>query len=249
MARIDDPSAAAARRILGLEEVSYAQSGTGDDRVQASLRAFYSLAQLTPDISLPEEVTARVDRRLATGIGSVPINAEGPPADLPRPRSGRQPVVRKRPAFGVREWAKRALTARVGMPTTALVMLVVALALSVGANFLLLRSGQFRPEVAIHMIGTGSSPDAKGVLLFDGKQIVLHASGLVELTSGYRYVAWNASGSEPQYLGSLTMLSDSAARLLTAADALVPVVVVTIEPSASPANPTGPQILVGRAIE
>ena len=231
MARIDDSSATAARRILGLEEVVYAESGGSNERVQALLQAFYSLAQLTPDIPLPEEVEARVNQRLVADADSGPVDEERAPTDVPQPR------------------VMRALVARVRMPVTALVMLGVALVLSIGANFLLSRASEFRPEVAIHMIGTGASPGTKGVVLFDGKRIVLHASGLAELTSGYRYVAWDASETEPRYLGSLTMLSNSTARLLTSADALVPVVVVTIEPSASPADPTGPQILVGRAID
>ena len=236
MARIDDSSATAARRILGLEEVLYAESGAGDDRVQALLQAFYSLAQLTSDIPLPEEVAARVNQRLST-------DAKRSPAIAVRAQSG------SRPAIGKRSWVQRALTARMRVPVTALVMLAVALVLSIGANILLSRTSGFRPEVAIHLIGTASSPGTKGVVLFDGKRIVLYADGLAELTSGYRYVAWNASGTESRYLGSMTMLTDSTARLLTSADALGPVIVVTIEPSASPAEPTGPQILVGRAID
>ncbi len=231
MARIDDSSATAARRILGLEEVVYAESGAGDDRVQALLQVFYSQVQLTPDIPLPEEVVTRVKRRLAADAESRPADTDSAPTDA------------------TRSLARRALTTRVRMPVTALVMLVAALLLSIGANLLLSRAGEFRPEVALHLIGTGASPGTKGVVLFDGKRIVLHASGLAELTSGYRYVAWNVSGTEPQYLGSLTMLSDSTARLLTSADELMQTIVVTIEPSASPAGPAGPQILVGRAID
>ncbi len=237
MARIDDSSATAARRILGLEDVVYAESGAADERVQALLQAFYSLAQLTPDIPLPEEVAARVNQRFMTDADGGPGDGGRFPTNLPQPRSGKRPRV------------KRALAARVRIPATALVMLIVALVLSIGANILLSRTSGFRPEVAIHMVATGASPGTKGVVLFDGKRMVLHASGLAELTSGYRYVAWDVSEMEPQYLGSLTMLSNSTARLLTSADALVPVVVVTIEPSASPADPTGPQILVGRAMD
>lgn len=233
MARIDDSSATAARRILGLEEVVYAESGAGDDRVQALLQAFYSLAQLTPDTPLPEAVATGVNQRMS--------------ADAENGMAPAQP--RSQPVIGKRSWVQRSLTARMRVPVTALVMLMVALVLSIGANLLLSRTSGFRPEVAIHMIGTGASPGTEGVVLFDGKRMVLHASGLAELTSGYRYVAWNASGAKPQYLGSLTMLSDSTARLLTSADAPVLVIVVTIEPSASPTEPTGPQILVGRAIE
>ncbi|MEE8441709.1 MAG: anti-sigma factor [Spirochaetia bacterium] len=238
MARIDDLAATAARRILGLEEVVYAESSAGDDRVQALLQVFYSLAQLTPDIPLPEAVATRVNRRLASDAEGGPANTDSAPTDATRPRSGDR-----------RSLVRRALAAGVRMPVTALVMLVVAFLLSIGANLLLSRAGEFRPEVAIHLIGTAASPETKGVVLFDGKRIVLHAGGLAELTSGYRYVAWNASGTVPQYLGSLTMLSDSTARLLTSADELIPTIVVTIEPSASPTEPTGPQILVGRTID
>lgn len=233
MARIDDSPATAARRILGLEEVLYAESAAGDDRVQALLQAFYSLAQLTPDTPLPEAVTTRVNQRLSAGTENGAASAQA----------------RSQPAVGKRSWIQRALAARMRVPVTALVMLVAALVLSIGANILLSRTSGFRPEIAIHMIGTGASPDTKGVVLFDGKRMVLHAGGLAELTSGYRYVAWNASGAKPQYLGSLTMLSAGTARLLTSADELLLVVVVTIEPSASPTEPTGPQILVGRATE
>ncbi len=241
MARIDDSSATAARRILGLEEVVYAESGAGDDRVQALLQAFYSLAQLTPDTPLPEAVVTRVSQRLSADTERGPT--DGRPAGATQPRSGR------RSDIGNRSLVHRALAARLRVPVTALVMLAAALVLSIGANILLSRTSQFRPEVAIHMIGTASSPGTRGVVLFDGKRIVLHASDLAELTSGYRYVAWNAPETQPHYLGSLTMLGNSTARLLTSADALGPVVVVTIEPSASPAEPTGPQILVGRVID
>jgi len=229
LARLDDSATAAARQILGLEEVAYAKTGVGDDRVQALLQAFYSLAQLTPDIPLPDSVTTRVDERLASG-------ATLPPTDTPPVTGGRSP-------------ARRALAARVRMPVTAVVMIVLALAISLAANLLLSRAGKFRPEVAVHLTGTASAPETQGVVLFDGNQLVLHASGLAELTSGYRYVAWDASGTEPQYLGSLTMLSDSTARLLRSSDAVAPVVIVTIEPSASPTNPTGPRVLVGRVVD
>jgi len=229
LARLDDPATAAARRILGLEDVALAESGVGDDRVQALLQAFYSLAQLTPDIPLPDAVTTRVNERLAS-------EATLPQTDPP-------------PATGNRSSAQRAVAARVRMPVTAVVMIVVALAISLAANLLLSRTSQFRPEVAVHLTGTAAAPETQGVVLFDGNQLVLHASGLAELTSGYRYVAWDASETEPQYLGSLTMLSDSTARLLLSSDTVVPVVIVTIEPSASPTNPTGPQILVGRAVK
>lgn len=243
MTQIDGSSATAARRILGLEEVTYAESGVGDDRVQALLQTFYSLAQLTPDLPLPEAVTNGVNEQLAAETDGMPTSNGNELVDLTGPLSANRRVVERR------QRVKRALTARVRMPITALVMLVAALALSIGANILLSRAGQFRPEVAVHMTGTDSSPGSRGALLFDGRQMVLYASGLAELTSGYRYVAWNASGSEPQYLGSLTMLSDSTARLLISADAMVQIVVVTIEPSASPGAPTGPPILVGRAID
>jgi hypothetical protein len=231
LARVDDPSAAAARQILGLEEVPYAESGTGDDRVQAFLQSFFSLAQLTPDVPLPDSVATRVMDRLAAGDDE------------------EDPTAAEQPGRGPGSLVTRALMARAHVPITALVMLIAALCLSIGANLLLSRATPFRPESAIYMVGTGSFPEAKGVLLFDGRRIVFHASGLAELASGYRYVAWSAAETEPRYLGSLTMLGSRSARLLASADAVVPVVVVTIEPSASPAAPSGPQILVGRKID
>ena len=81
--------------------------------------------------------------------------------------------------------------------------------------------------------------------LLDGKNIVIHATGLDELAAGYRYVAWDGSDEDPRAVGSLTTLGDGDARL-TARYAVAPsVVVVTIEPSRSPASPAGPRILVG----
>jgi anti-sigma-K factor RskA len=230
LARVDEPSATAARQILGLPEVTYAESGRNDNRVQALLQSFYSMAQLTAEAPIPEHLATRVLDRPAAG--------EDNQAPQSRTRSSETQSI-----------ASRLLSARIRIPTTALVMLVAALVLSIGANVLLSRTSPFRPESAIHMVGTGSSPDARGVLLFDGGQTVLHASGLAELAEGYRYVAWSAAETQPRYLGSLTMLGNNNARLLASADAVKPVIVVTIEPSASPASPSGPQILVGRRID
>jgi hypothetical protein len=230
LALVDEPSATASRQILGLPEVAYAESGKDDNRVHGLLQSFYAMAQLTADVPMPESLAARVLDRLAVGE-----DANATQSNTTSPAS--QSLV------------TRVLKARVRIQTTALVMLIAALVLSIGANVLLSRTGPFRPESAIHLVGTGSSPEARGVLLSDGKQIVLHASGLAQLANGYRYVAWSAAEAEPRHLGSLTMLGDSDARLLASADTVEPVVIVTIEPSASPAAPSGPQILVGRRID
>ena len=235
MARVDDASATAARVILGLDDLSApesggeTESGSETDRVHALLEAFFSLTQLTPRVPIPEELATRLNERLAATSGA----------------DSRQTTVRRR---GLASGLARMASSRVHLPRTAMVMLVVALVLSVGANILLCRAGEFRPETAIHLAGTGSAPEARGVVLFDGARVVVHADGLAELASGYRYVAWNSSGIGSEHLGSLTMLSSNSGRLVTSVKELMPVVVITIEPSAAPASPAGPQILVGSSV-
>jgi len=229
LARIDEPSAVAARQILGLEQPPTGDTAPTGDRVQALLQSFYSLAQLTPDVPVPESLENRLTERLEA------LHAPEPPEATSA--TGRPPLIR------------RVLAHHSRLPTTAVIMLVVALVLSVGANILMSRTHDFRPEVAVHLAGTGSSPDARGVLLYDGRQIVMHASGLAELASGYRYVAWGSAEDLPVNLGTLTMLGSSTARLVARANLVETPVIVTIEPTGSSPGPSGPRILMGNTIE
>lgn len=243
MDRVEDPAIDAARRILGLGSERAPGSEPGEDAVREVLETFYALAQLTPDVHIPSSVVDTVTRPPATSTPDP--HSDGMAAR--KTKVSRRGFRHNRSR--TRTLAHTVLTARVRVPVPAFVMLTVALVLSLAADVLLPRSGEFRPEAAVHLTGTDSSPSARAVLLAEGSRIIVYASGLAELADGYRYVAWTTAGSQHRYLGSLTMLSTDTARLITTSDELMSAVVITIEPSTVPAVPEGPRVLVGSIAE
>lgn len=243
MDRVADPTIDAARQILGLAREHDTGFEHRDDAVREVLETFYALAQLTPHVRIPSSVVDALPRPPAT-------STDDPGSDGTAARQTKVPGRKLRHNRSrMRTLAHTVLTARIRVPVPAFVMLTVALVLSLAANVLLPRAGEFRPEAAVHLTGTDSSPSARAVLLTEGSRIIVYASGLAELADGYRYVAWTNAGSQYRYLGSLTMLSTDTARLITTSDELVSAVVITIEPSTVPALPAGPRVLVGNTAE
>lgn len=230
MAQVDDPAAvAAARQILGIENGEPA-----DGRAAALLETFYALAQLTPRAEVPEHLADR----LAVGLVDTPRPSGVPPGEAPGHTHA---------GGGAGARLRRLFARSVRVPAVALALLILGLALSIAANVLQTRSAHFRPETALHLEGTPAAPAAKGVVLRDGSNVMLHAEGLSQLMSGNRYVAWAVSEDSIAWLGTLTMLDTQSARLLTSSAQAPETVVVTIESTASPPAPSGPRVLAGSA--
>lgn len=227
MAGISDASARAARIILGIDEAPDRQQPSPEESGESLLNTFYSLAQLTPPAGMPVTVRSRVEDHLARAAAALPSQSA-------KARSDTKPSA-------LRRLAGR----KVRLPMTAAAMICLALLLSIGANVLLARNTGFRPAESVYLSGTGSAPDARGVLLADSERVVLFASGLAELTTGYRYVAWTSDSGTMRRLGTLTALGPNTARLLIPETQLHDVVVVSIEASSSSREPEGPQVLLG----
>ena len=242
MAHVDDPAAIAARRIIMAEETPFTDPGSEPDRIEAYVRNFYALVQLTPEVELPGDLLGEIEGALESGLNQGSSGESGS-ADTFRkkPANRRMPGSRR---FG-KKTAAQTGRARVRLPVAAAALLLAALLLSLAANLIMLRGDPFQPETAVYLSGSDAAPNANGVLLYDGESIVLHASGLAQLSPGYRYVAWHATESGETYLGPLTMLSRTTGRLLVDASEVGFIVSVTIESDPAPEAPGGPRILVG----
>jgi hypothetical protein len=227
MADIEEPAALAARRILRSEIPPSPDSPEDDPAVEGLLQTFFSLVQLIPETPVPDDVAGRIEGLLRTTPGEKPITP--------------------RPAAGPARRLTAVVTHRVRVPAVALIFLVAGLILSLVANGLLSRARGFRPEQAVYLAGTESAAAARGVAMHDGSTLVVHADGLAELTTGYRYIAWEITDQGPGHLGTMTMLSRDSARLIVSRERVGPLIVVTIESGAAPSGPTGPRVLVGRA--
>ncbi|MFW6260669.1 MAG: hypothetical protein ACOC6J_03715 [Spirochaetota bacterium] len=131
----------------------------------------------------------------------------------------------------------------VAIPVAALVALIVALVFV--ATLLFLPRDGFAPETAVYLSGTGAARAARGVALAGQERTIIFASGLSELTSGYRYVAWRVDEDGYERLGSLVTLGAGRARLRTAAAPDAEQIEVTIEQSTSTGDPKGPTVLAG----
>jgi len=237
------------------ESPTFADAGEQADRVDVHLENFLALSQLTAEASVPEGLFAGVeeDLRVRDSVAEsemiVPERRTGTDRRAARRRDRREQGERRTLAERRRRERRSPHrgTARrtVPVPLLAVILVAVALVLSLTANALLTRSRPYQPDVALYLTGSDSAPDARGVLLYDGESVVLHAEGLAELSPGYRYVAWHATESGPTYLGPLTMLSRSTGRLLVDASEIGLIVSVTIESDRAPGAPSGPRVLVG----
>ena len=131
----------------------------------------------------------------------------------------------------------------VRLPALALVLLIAALLVAFTALALRSPASAFLPEDALHLEGTGAAPNAGGIVLRDGEELVLFADGLDQLTSGNRYDAWSVSNDSATWLGSLTMLDSGKARLVARGEELPEAVIVSIESTGSTQSPQGPHVL------
>lgn len=217
MPREDDPSIIAAGRIQNADPAAERSNPT-----VAHLESFFALALLTPDVAPPPELEERIEQLTRETM-----------VDLPNPPS-RQ-----------RHWLTNLFVRPSRVPLVALIMVIVALALSMAANVLLLRSSGFRPETALYLIGTEAATGARGVLLSEGRSHTLHVSGLEQLTRGYRYVVWTHDGTVYRWAGSITMLDGGNGRLLMSDPNALESIEVTIEETGKSAIPEGPRVLVG----
>lgn len=216
------PEADAAKRIL-------ADSATADNATNEALQTFYALVQLLPERE----------------AGGFPAAKDHEPPD--RASAERTPAPGARRSRG-RADASGATRARraprtVTLPVAALVAIVAALVFV--TTLLFLPRGGFAPESAIYLSGTGAARAARGVALASRDRTVVFASGLSELTSGYRYVAWRVDEDGYERIGSMVTLGAGRARLRAAAALEAEQIEVTIEQSTSTGEPEGPTVLAG----
>lgn len=136
---------------------------------------------------------------------------------------------------------------RVTLPVAALVAIIAALIFVTALLFL--PRDSFAPEDVIYLSGTGAARAARGVVLAGNDETVIFASGLSELTRGYRYVAWRVDEDVYRRVGSMIALGTGRARLRTPT-VRAEQIEITIEPSTSTGEPEGPTVLAGfRSLE
>jgi hypothetical protein len=150
-----------------------------------------------------------------------------------------------RPA-ATRHPARRRAT--VALPRIAVIVLLVALTFVTVLNFLPREDG-FAPRDAIYLSGTGAARTARGAVLMDGGDLLVFASGLSDLESGYRYVVWLRLEDGYERAGSPVYLGDGRIRFAGtrpgASTSPIDQVEITIEEATNTGGPEGPVVLAG----
>jgi hypothetical protein len=226
---VSAPEADAAKRILADTAEPAADSATNE-----ALQTFYALVQLLPQRE----------------AGGFPASNDDEPPDVASAQQTPAPRLRgnrRRADASGRAKARRSRRA-VTVPVAALVAVLAALVFV--TTLLFLPRERFAPETAVYLSGTGAARAARGVTLASRQQTIIFASGLSELTSGYRYVAWGVGEDGYERIGSLVTLGAGRARLRTAMALGAEQIEITIEPSTSTGGPDGPTVLAGfRSLE
>lgn len=134
--------------------------------------------------------------------------------------------------------------------TVAVPVVAIIAALLFVTALLFVPRGGFAPQDAVYLSGTGAARAARGVVLVGRRRTIVFASGLSELTPGYRYVAWRVDDEGYERIGSMVTLGGGRARLRVELLVEAEQIEVTIEPSASTGAPDGPTVLAGfRSLE
>jgi hypothetical protein len=196
----------------------------GIERARTYLEPFYALALLTPAAAPPPDLVSRV----AAEHEKAPDPAEGAGDNQAR-RPGRMMTL---------------LRAAAPAPIVALVLLGIVLVGSLVLNVVMLSGHDFRPIDVAYGTGTPAAGDARGVVLTDGDRLILFATGLAELTSGYHYVVWSGGNDNYRRLGRLVEIGDGNARLVIDDPVFPDFVEITIEDTPRPDVPEGPAVLI-----
>ncbi len=118
---------------------------------------------------------------------------------------------------------------------------VIALALALALR----QPDRFDPQGAIFLVPTAAAPTARGVVLITDDRLLLFASGLSQLESGYRYVLWRVDSGGHHRIGSVVALGSGRVRLHAGLREEPSRLEVTIERSTATGAPTGPTVLAG----
>ena len=210
-----------------------------DEDALAFLEPFLALTLLTPHAEAPPDVESRIAGLAAGGpetVGTTGADTGHTDGDRPVRSAGFRKTVG--PAV------RRAFHATVPAPIIALILMGAVLILSIALNVVAGRDSALAPISASYAEGTPAAEGARAVALWDGKHIVLFASGLAPLTEGYYYIAWSVRPAETVRLGRLVRVSGTNARLAVDGDRLPDRLEVTIENGVRPEQPAGPVVLV-----
>ena len=166
-----------------------------------------------------------------------------PPDDAPN-------APRARPALvALTQAVRRVAGRRIGVPVVWVALAALSFAALATATVASAAGGRrasaFAPEDGYVLYPSAAARGASGAALSDGGKIVVFASGLPALAAGYRFAVWDTGGAEPRWLGTLTVLDRSRARLVAAAGPLPRRIEITIESAAAGSAPAGPVVLAG----
>ena len=104
---------------------------------------------------------------------------------------------------------------------------------------------RFEPRNAIYLVPTAAAPTARGVVLVAEDELLLYASGLSALESGYRYVLWRVDSGDHRRIGSVVSLGSGRVRLRAGVGEEPSRLELTIEQVTATGPPTGPTVLAG----